>query len=131
MRSFFFLFIVLILVSCVSQKPVLNADSVVGTEIKKQGSKMYGKIVIKSVSKGTKEMPTFYFDRNGVEFFINIPEGKVAKEEIQKYVYKDIDIIGEIKTGALSTSKNQTRSEQENNSKQDGAYIVIYKIIEP
>ncbi len=130
MRNLLFLLIVGLMASCTPQKSVSSGSSSVGGEINKQGSKMYGKVVVKSVSTGTSEKPVLYFDRDGVEFFINIPAGKVSKADIQKYVYKNIDVIGEIKTGAFSSSGNVTRSASESEGAEEGAYIVIYKILQ-
>jgi hypothetical protein len=132
MRNLFFFLLVAFIFSCSPQKPASGGVTSTGVEVKKHGAKMYGKVVIKSKMSedGMKEIPELFFDRGGVEFFINIPAGKVSKADIQKHVFKDIDILGEIKTGAFSSSVAQSRSGEENKPVQEGAYVVIYKILE-
>jgi hypothetical protein len=130
MRNLFFFVLVVFIASCTQQKAVsLDAVSDSG-EVKKKGMKMYGKIVVQSVVKDGLEMPVLYFERDGVAFFINIPLGKVSKSEIQKHVYKDIDVVGEIKNGPLSSSFSKTRSGNENQQQAEGPYVILYKILD-
>ena len=130
MRNLFSLFIVVLICSCSPQKPVSGSSSVGVTQTNSKGSKMYGKVVVKSVSDGNSEMPVLYFDRDGVEFYINIPAGKVSKPDIQKHLYKNIDVIGEIKTGSYSSDGKQMSSTREGKDSEEGAYVVFYKILE-
>ncbi|MFB0925736.1 MAG: hypothetical protein QMB65_10745 [Vicingaceae bacterium] len=132
MRNIFFLFSLALIASCSPQKNISSEGTSTGTSIKKEGSRMYGKVIVKSKPSldGKSEIPELFFDRDGVEFFINIPLGKVSKADIRKHVYKNIDILGEIKTGAFSTTVSKSRSGEENKPTQEGAYLVIYKILE-
>ena len=131
MRNIFFLFAATFFLACSPQKSTSSSGSVSeGTIVKKQGIKMYGKIIVKSVSNGTTEKAQLYFDRNGVEYFINIPVGKVSESELKKYIYKEIDVLGEIKTGKYFKGDTRTRSTQESIPNQEGQYLVIYKVLE-
>ncbi|MEJ6736114.1 MAG: hypothetical protein QNK84_03640 [Flavobacteriales bacterium] len=130
MRNFLYIVITILIASCSPQKLTSSSSPSSGTEIKNLGSKIYGKVIVKSVSKGTTETPVLYFDTYGVEYFIDFSSSKVTKAEISKFVYKDIDVLGEIKTEGFSTTQSKTREEQENGVKHKRNTIVIYKILD-
>lgn len=115
--------------SCAPQKKVLSGGGTSSlSKPSNLGMKMYGKVVVKSnVSSGENtEIPVLYFD-NGVSYLINFSESKVSKAEIQQYVYKDIDIVGEIKKGKIPSQNQQPQREEA--FIKEGSYIVIYKIL--
>lgn len=93
-----------------------------------KGMKMHGQITVKSEpsADGKSESPVLYFD-NGVAHLINFTESKVSQSEIKQYVYKNIDLIGEIKTGK-TPSQNQNFKKEEQ-TVEEVQYIVIYKIL--
>jgi len=128
-RNFLYIVIAILIASCSPQKLTSSIYSS-GTEIKNLGSKIYGKVIVKSVSKGITEMPELYFDTYGVEYFIDFSSSKVTKAEIRKFVYKDIDVLGEIKMEGFSTTQSKTREEQENELKHKGNTIIIYKVLD-
>ena len=132
MRNLIFLAIVTLVTSCSPQKPISGGGVSSNPEVKKQGSKMCGKVVVKSKMSldGKSEMPVLYFDINGVEYFIDFSASKVAKVDIQKYILKEIDILGEIKTEGFSVAQGQSRVEQEEAKKYEGNAIVIYKVMD-
>jgi len=129
MKNFILIVSSILLIACTPQKKVTSAgSSSTMSKPSNKGMKMHGDIVVKSEpsADGKSELPVLYFD-NGVAHLISFGESKVSKAEIQQYVYKNIDIIGEIKTGKTpSQSQNLKKEEQ---TVEEGQYIVIYKIL--
>ncbi|MGB0888233.1 MAG: hypothetical protein ACPGSL_08935 [Vicingaceae bacterium] len=123
----------ILLIACTSQKKVTNTTATANVTNQKKESKMYGKVVVKSKpsNNGNSEMPVFYFNMSGVDYRINFKKSKVSKTEIQKYLFKDIDVLGETKVNvATNTPLTNGASEEENQKVEEGLSIVIYKIIE-
>jgi len=129
MRSIIIIILSFILFACSAQDAATTSSSTSKTEASRR--KMFGKVVVKSLPNNDSQTttPVLYFDLNGAEYFIKISEGTVKKEMIQKYTYKEVDILGEIKTGLWSSGAVQAKDE-ETADIEEGEYIVIYKIFE-
>ncbi len=129
MRKLFIILTPVLLFACTAQEAATTSSSETKTETTSR--KMFGKVVVKSLPDNDSQTttPILYFDLNGAEYFIKISEGTVKKETIQKYTYKEIDILGEIKMGHWSSGGVQEKDE-ENAVLEEGEYIVIYKIFE-
>jgi len=128
MKNYILIFSVLFFVACKPQKSVSTTSTAQSSvTIAKKGMKMFGKIVVKSKASGPRsETPVLYFD-NGISYLINFSESNVTKSEVKKYSYKEIDILGEIKSGKVAVqSKDQSK---EGATMKEGQYIVIYKIL--
>jgi hypothetical protein len=130
MNKIIFLAGILSLVACkVQEGPSGNHKT---NETTKKTYTMYGKIIVKSRQAGAEfsnsEMPSYYFNSNGIDYFIKLSECNISKEKIQQFINREIDIEGEIRTGFLGPIKTKVKSAPENS--EEGNYVVIFKIIE-
>jgi hypothetical protein len=129
MKNFILIVSSILLFSCTPQKNVTSSGgNSVTSKTTNKGMRMHGKVITKSetAADGKSEYPVLYFD-NGVAYLINFAESKVSKEDIQQYVYKDIDIFGEIKSGNIAIQSKDYKNEEQ--SVKETRYIIIYKIL--
>jgi hypothetical protein len=129
MRNLTLLILIVLIGSCSSQKTASRNSSTSELKTQKQGSKMYGKVVVKSVLQEGKEVPFYYFDIQGVEYLIKYAFGKVTKSDIQKYQYKDIDVLGELGMGIIGTSETKKSIGIETSGGEEERIIIIYEIL--
>jgi len=130
MKNFILIASSILFFSCTPQKNVTSSTTT-SSSVSDQTSKgveMYGRVIVKSKpsANGQSEVPSYYFD-DGVSYQINFAKSKVSKADVQKYLNKDIDIVGEVKIGDVSSS-NLTKSQVESSSKEE-SYIIIYSIL--
>ncbi len=127
-----YVFSITLLLSCKVQENDYNTVNSTTSSTTKS-NKMYGKIIVKSSATNNAntmyEMPEYYFNSYGVDYYIKFQECKVSKEKIMQYLNKEIDIRGEIRTGKTKLSKQKTKSKI-SDMETEMNYIIINEILE-
>ena len=129
MRNLTFLILVVLIGSCSSQKTTSKSSTISELKKQKQGTKMYGKVVVKSTLQGDQELPLYYFDIQGVEYQIKYAFGKITQRDLQKYLYKEIDVLGEIKMGINGASEAKKNVGKVTASGEQERVIIIYEVL--
>ena len=113
---------VLLLINCKSKQNNISYKIQVSQEFKI----MKGKIVIVDfVNKGGQKIPgafDYFFKINGEKLFIKITEGKVSRDEIAKYLNKEVEIKGFKSGGLWDTDDPNVQSRV-------GDYVVILEFL--
>lgn len=121
----------LIVLSCKTTTEVSQSTNQQGSQLKK--NQLVGVVILKGITNESRSTQSnnkeLFFKINEKDYFIKISEGYVSREELSKYIDKQITIKGEIKTGEWEGIQAGSIQEGTSSKKpRSGEYIIINKI---
>jgi hypothetical protein len=122
-------FFILLFIGCTTPETAVNSP----LELKSNQFKgIVQELEMAAKSKTRIVLKDIYFTTNSKNYFIKFSEGYVPKEDLMKYLGKEIIIKGEIKTGQWEDFPPSSVKEQKSlKSPRFGEYIVLDKIYKP